>query len=216
MLRFRMKFEKSQEEKTSSPMHLREFRTTSALMAVVQLAVAMAAAFIFKRVPVNLISKGLLAIVCIGALFVADRIKNRFAYVASSMIATISAIGLMFIGPLREARTITFVIAVAIATLVALFTVVMSLLTGNGECIIAITALVAVILAVLDPFSVMEKYGGPATIPLLIIVQAGVFVATALFDQDNDEYDAEYAVTFSNIVNFSVLLAGVIAVCVVH
>ena len=215
-MRLRIKFEKSQEEKTSSPMHLREFRTTSALMAVVQLAVAMAAAFIFKRVPVNLISKGLLAIVCIGALFVADRIKNRFAYVASSMIATISAIGLMFIGLLRETRTIAFVIAVAIAALVALLTIAISQLTGRGECIIVITALVAAILAVFDPFSVMEKYGGPATIPLLIIVQAGVFVATALFDQDNDEYDAEYAVTFSNIVNFSVLLAGVIAVCVVH
>lgn len=216
MSRFSIKFEKSQEEKTSSPMHLREFRTTSALMIVVQLAVAMAAAFIFKRVPANLISKGILSVVCIGALFAVDRIKNRFAYVASSMITTISAIGLMFIGPLRETRTITFAIAVAIATLVTLFTVVMSQLTGNGECIIVITALVAAILVVFDPFSVMEKYGGPATIPLLIIVQAGVFVATALFDQDNDEYDAEYAVTFSNIVNFSVLLAGVIAVCVVH
>lgn len=203
----------SSDAKTN-PMRFREFRTTAVLAVVIQLTIAMGSAFVFKRVPSNLISKGVLSVVCVGTLIAASRVENELTYIVGSAIVTVSAVGLMYIGPMRETRTITFVIAAAIATLIMLIDIAM-VRVFDARFVVIATAVLVVILAI-APFSVLEYCGGPVIIPLFVVVQIGGLIEASTINPDDteEEYDANSVMTYSNIVCIAALLAGLMAASV--
>ena len=203
----------SSDAKTN-PMRFREFRTTAVLAVAIQLAIAMASAFVFKRAPSNLISEGILSAVCVGTLIAASRVKNELTYIVGSAIVTVSAVGLMYIGPMRETRTITFVIAAAIATLIMLIDIAMVRVLDTMFIIIATAVLVAIL--VVAPFSIMEYCGGPVIIPLFIVVQIGGLIEATIVNPDDmeEEYDANSVMSYSNTVCIFAILAGLVAASV--
>lgn len=195
-------------------MRFREFRTTAVLAVAIQLAIAMASAFVFKRAPSNLISEGILSAVCVGTLIAASRVENELTYIVGSAIVTVSAVGLMYIGPMRETRTITFVIAAAIATLIMLIDIAMVRVFDTMFIIIATAVLVAIL--VVAPFSIMEYCGGPVIIPLFIVVQIGGLIEATIVNPDDmeEEYDANSVMSYSNTVCIFAILAGLVAASV--
>ena len=203
----------SSDAKTN-PMRFREFRTTAVLTVIIQLTIAMVSAFVFKRVPSNLISKGVLSVVCAGTLIAASRVENELAYIVWSAVVTVSAVGLMYIGPMRETRTITFVIAAAIATLIMLIDIAMARVFDTMFIIIVTAVLVAIL--VIAPFSILKYCGGPAIIPLFVVVQIGGLIEASIINPDDteEEYDANSVMSYSNTVCIVAILAGLMAASV--